>query len=132
MSDNGSFLDKLRGLLGGDKPAEDAPGPPSIKIPEVKVERPSPSRVDPALQPPEQSGVDTVYLRQQISNFLNIEQIYALAAQLDIDSTTFDGGKGRQVLQLIQACERQGKVPELLAACRAIAPEVKWQRDWAD
>ena len=110
--------------------SDDQATPPEPQmIPEVKIERSS-ARSTPSVSmstDEAETAVDPIYLRQQMSNHLDLSQIHALARQFGVGSDHLSGGKGRQVLQLIQAVEQNGQLPALLAACQELNPDLTWQ-----
>ncbi len=123
-----SWLDKLRGLLGSESEDSSAEIPPPITIPDVKIE--TPARPSAHASPtPDSSGIDAVFLRQQISNHVSLDQLRELAEKMDLDSAEFSGGKGRQVLQLVEAAQATEALPTLLALCQTLDPTVNWQLD---
>ncbi len=79
---------------------------------------------------PESGGerpfLDTIYLRQQMSNHLSENQLAAVCAAVNLDYDTLPGGKGRKVLTIIQASEQQGCLETLLHACETAVPDVDW------
>jgi hypothetical protein len=134
---NGSLLDKLRGLWSqSDAPEEekDEPLPPQY-IPEVIIDygqrnRPSEAKLDDPTQTSRQAdGLDLVYLRQQMSNHLDVDGLRSISDQLGLAWDELSGGKGRRVLALISWCEQNGRLPDLLQACEAQNTAVAWQPD---
>lgn len=122
------WLKKLRGLMGSESDDPSAEIPPPIVVPDVKIE--SPTRPSASASPtPDPSGVDAVFLRQQISNHVSLDQLRELAEQMGLDSAEFSGGKGRQVLQLVEAAQAAEALPHLLALCQTLDPSVNWQLD---
>lgn len=115
------WLGKLRRWLGGE--SKDDGARPPITIPEVTVERPSSSPIPDTTT----DGIDPVFLRQQISNHLDLAELEALCAELDVDYDALSGGKGHMVLEFVQACQQQGKLVQLLETMQRLKPEVKWQ-----
>lgn len=131
---NGSLLDKLRGLWSQPAAVEEEKDelPPQY-IPEVIIDygqrnRPSEASLgDPTQTSREADGLDLIYLRQQMSNHLDIDALRAIGEQLGLVWDELSGGKGRRVLALISWCEQNGRLPDLLQACEAQNTAVAWQ-----
>lgn len=106
-------------LFGKKRPSS----PQNITIPQVELSR------DPdwAGQTGEEI-VDPVYLRQLISNYFSLTQLHDTAAKFGISPKKLNGGKGRQVLDVITAVSNQNKLPELLEACQQLLPNIPWDR----
>lgn len=115
------WLHRLRRWLDGEREGEKAR--PPITIPEVMVERPSSFPIPDTTT----DGIDPVFLRQQISNHLDLAELEALCAEMDVDYDALSGGKGHMVLEFVQACRQQGKLAQLLETVQRLKPEVKWQ-----
>lgn len=70
------------------------------------------------------ASADSVALRTAMLNHLTVDQLHALAAELNVPLDTLQGGKGRQVLALMQAVSAE----TLLDACRRAHPNISWPR----
>lgn len=127
MSDqNDGFFRRLWRRLLGDGDGRDLPPEQPLRVPEEfrNIGRQPPAQT-PSAAP--DHGIDLVFLRQQMLNFLSEEQLAAMAAELGLDFDVFPGGKGRKTQAFLGECQRRGLLPRLLAACRALEPAVSWQ-----
>ena len=57
---------------------------------------------------------------------------WALAEAMALDYAVLPGGKGRKVLELVTAFEKEGKLDQLLQQCRAENSDVAWQMEKKD
>lgn len=119
----------LRRSLRRDREAAAEP-PPPVTIPRVVIERPGSSRLAAeraaAGQDMALSTEHAVALRTAMLNQLDTNDLAAVAAALEIDAAALTGGKGRQVLALMQAAQRAGRLNDLVAACAARRPDYDW------
>lgn len=138
---NNGLIGRLRRWLGGD---ETAPAPGSAAgdeqiVPQAWLDAaqaavgapPTLQRTDlvNARQAEIAAGgeIDTVALRTAMLNHLSPADLDALCRALDLDPGRLNGGKGRQTMALLMEAQYAGKLPALLAACRARRPEIAWQ-----
>lgn len=68
---------------------------------------------------------DAVAWRSAMLNHLQPADLAAIAAAVEVPFTP-EGGKGRQVLALMQAAQRLGKFDAVADACRARRPAAPW------
>ncbi|MEM7335975.1 MAG: hypothetical protein AAF490_28105 [Chloroflexota bacterium] len=115
----------LSRLFNRKKEVPELPDPesPVFSIPQVTVSK----EIRPSVEMKEDAAVDAVYLRQQMLNFLTVEQIDLLAERLAVDSTHLEGGKGRRVMALLTAVSQQDNLPQLIKLCQELDPKVSWQ-----
>ena len=118
---------KLKGLFQSDEtpPTEQ----PKIVIPEVVLQKTSEGQT--AVSPPP-TTVDPIFLRQQMSNHLDDSQLARMAEAIASDYAPLPRGKGRKVLELVTAFEKEGKLDQLLQQCRAENSDVAWQMEKKD
>ena len=119
---------KLKGLFQSDEtpPAEQ----PKIVIPEVVLQKTSEGQT--AVSQPPITTIDAIFLRQQMSNHLDDSQLARMAAGMALDYVALPGGKGRKVLELVTAFEKEGKLDQLLQQCQAENSDVAWQMEKKD
>ncbi len=75
----------------------------------------------PATDLPDDFGV----LRQNLATYFNTEEITNLCYDLKIDPQSLPvRTKGEMVLGLVDYCRRYGRIPQLIAKCRQLRPNV--------
>lgn len=117
---------KLKRRFAADEPA---PTPPDIVIPEVKIIRQGQPETAVSAS---SSAVDPIFLRQQMSNHLDDNQLQAIGVESGLDYQALPGGKGRKVLELVTAFEKEGKLTHLLLLCQKQNSEIEWQLEKKD
>ena len=122
-----SFWRKLKQMF---QPDEAPPEPPSVVIPEVIMQKKAAGHTAVSQSPA--SFIDPIFLRQQMSNHLNEAQLTTVGAEIGVDYSTLPGGKGRKVLELVTAFEKQGKLADLLRLCQAQNSDIQWQLEKND
>ena len=125
---SGGLWGKLKQLF-----QENDPPPPkaqNIVIPEVVIHatRQGQTAVSHLLA----SQVDPIFLRQQMSNHLGKEDLAAIGAKIRVDYKGLPGGKGRKVLALVTAFEKEGQLTELLVLCQQQNSKIEWQMEKND
>lgn len=109
------------------------PPPPkaqNIVIPEVVIHATRQGQTAVSHLPASQ--VDPIFLRQQMSNHLGKEELAAIGAKIGVDYEVLPGGKGRKVLALVTAFEKEGQLTELLVLCQQQNSKIEWQMEKND
>ena len=123
-----SLWRKIQRLFQADEPPP--PEPPNIVMPELVMQKPTVDQTAESGSPA--SVIDPIFLRQQMSNHLDEAQLTAIGAQIDMEYSALPGGKGRKVLELVTAFEKQGKLDDLLRLCQAQNGDIQWQLEKHD
>ncbi len=122
---SGGLWDKIRWLFKDDEPLQ--PEEPKIVIPEVTIQKTRQGQT--AVSHPPTASVDPVFLRQQMSNHLDEVQLATIGETIGQDYAALPGGKGRKVLQLVTAFEKEGQLTELLVLCQQQNSSIEWQME---
>lgn len=132
-----SFFDKVRVLVRSKlTPSKSDTSPPPASIPQdwidaAQKEVGTYSRADLVGAREAEQGVservNTVGLRQTMLNQFSLDDLNAVAEIMGVDSATLEGGKGRRVMALINLSEREGRLEELTAICKAMKPDAAWE-----
>lgn len=68
-------------------------------------------------------------LRQQLVDSLSEEELKTVSFDLGVDYESLPAqGKASKARELVAHCERSGKIPELVAQCRKLRPNVSWEQ----
>lgn len=129
-----SWWQRLRRFFTGQQSDVEADPPPELPlvVPEVTIARGRDDVPQASLRVPEMAdGVDVVALRQQMMNHLDLAELGRVAMAIDFELEAVPGGKGRKVMGVVAECGANGRLPDLLHACRTQRPDVTWQPDWA-
>lgn len=118
MSKQDGFWGKLRRKLGKGEAGQSLP---NIEIPKIEMSRSPSSEVDVS------QGLDSVFLRQQMSNHLDDSELQQIGDTFGVDFRALQGGKGRRVLDLVNQIQEQNQLEDLLQHCQQIKPDVSWQ-----
>ncbi len=69
----------------------------------------------------------SMQLRENLGTYFNEDELFVLCHDLNVDCENFpDEGKARLVIDLIGYMARNGRLPELIEACRRRRPHVDW------
>ncbi|MAT99122.1 MAG: hypothetical protein CL608_18405 [Anaerolineaceae bacterium] len=128
-SGNGLWHWLKRLFQRGDSPSAKEGGP-KIVIPEVVIQKTGQGQT--AVSHPSTSSVDPIFLRQQMSNHLDAAQLTTMGETIGLDYAALPGGKGRKVLALVTAFEKEGQLTRLLALCQQQNSEIEWQMEKND
>lgn len=66
-------------------------------------------------------------LRGNLVNCFNREELRSLCADLDIEYENFPDVKDSMSRELVEYCERRGRIPELVTICSLLRPSVSWE-----
>jgi formylglycine-generating enzyme required for sulfatase activity len=72
---------------------------------------------------------DRAELRQKLVEHFNREELRTLCFDLGIEHENLPDTKDSMARELVAHCERQGRIPELVAACQRLHPKVPWGTD---
>jgi hypothetical protein len=125
---SGGLWEKLKQRLQKEGPAR--PETPKIVIPEVVIQRTRLGQTAVSQLPT--STIDPIFLRQQMSNHLDDAQLLSLSEKIGLPYEALPGGKGRKVLELVTAFEKEGKLEALLQLCQMQNGKIEWQMENKD
>lgn len=72
------------------------------------------------------TSADTVALRQTMLNQLTEDELNGIYEMMGLATDQISGGKGRRVMGLLTYAEKEGRLDELVALCKAVKPEADW------
>lgn len=75
----------------------------------------------------EPTSYDLANLRQNLAKHFNIDELRTLCFDLGIEHENLPETKDGMARELVAYCERTGKIPELVAQCRTLRPNVSWE-----
>jgi hypothetical protein len=65
-------------------------------------------------------------IRNNMTEYFNIAELQTICYDMDIDHENFPSAKSGLARELLQYCERRGRLPELIEICREERPDVEW------
>jgi formylglycine-generating enzyme required for sulfatase activity len=91
----------------------------------------SPVQAQPAhtphpVEPVSREQPDRAELRQKLAEHFNKEELRTLCFDLGIEHENLPDAKDGMARELVAYCERQGRIPDLVAACQRLRPKVVW------
>jgi hypothetical protein len=114
LEPDGGWLERLPGWTQG------------ALIPMRVVLRDLVAWTDASEQTPDAAG-DRVGLRQKLATLFNKDGLETLCFDLGVEHEDLPETRGGMARELIAQCERQGRLSELIAACRQLRPQVAWE-----
>jgi formylglycine-generating enzyme required for sulfatase activity len=86
----------------------------------------TPHPVEPVSREQPERLPDRADLRQKLAEHFNKEELRTLCFDLGIEHENLPDTKDGMARELVAYCERQGRIPELAAACQRLRPKVVW------